>query len=99
MSGNEIKVGTILVEGFARPHFYEVVGMTPSGKSATVREMRDSQWDSGEQSGTTTPISGSYVSRPFTCRLTKTKNAGVKIGGQMYAFVWDGKARDYYPFD
>ena len=92
---NDIKAGAILVEGFSHPRFFQVIGMTASGKSAIVRQLRATDWDSSEQSGITRPCLGVYVGPPHTCRLTK--HDSVKVPGyQAYAYVWDGKNREYW---
>lgn len=93
-----IAIGAILVEGFAHPCFYEVVSLTASGKSAVVRKLWSTEYESSQQSGTTRPVTGRYMGGPVTCRITRLGQ--VKVPGyQAYATPWDGKPRDYYTHD
>jgi hypothetical protein len=97
---NEVTVGTIFQSrwGYDQTNigYYEVVAMTPSGKSARLRKLSQEVVDKDELHTWEMVVPGNaYTSLVFTKKLSQddTHGASFKVAYSEYAWVWDGKPK------
>ena len=84
--------------------YYEVTGMSPSGKTVTLRQLQPIDTTQGQRdgkkpwvmSGTKRALPGDYIGKPFQRRLRD--NGYVSIRDYSSASLWDGKD-DHYSWD
>lgn len=73
--------------------FYEVVGITPSGKSVKVRQVCQAGADSGGPSDRVTPLRGQWFGEEIlTKRLQRSDYEGwaFHVASYATAWLWDG---------
>lgn len=98
-AATEVKVGSIFYESWGydqtNVNFYEVVGITPSGKSVRVREVNARVvGERGGPSESVVPVPGTFSERSEvkTKRLQDGyRNAPtIKVRSFSWAWFWDG---------
>jgi hypothetical protein len=72
--------------------FYQVVDLTPSGKSARVCQVAEDVVEEGDGWEMVAPLRDDFISAPFTKRIGDTGGRPyLRICSFEYAFMWDGK--------
>lgn len=92
----EVKVGDIFVSewGYDQTNvdYYEVVGLTPSGKSVRVRKVAKTTVGSTGYSDSVVPRKGEYVGKEMTKRLRNGYGGpAFYLTSYADAYRWDGK--------
>ena len=109
-NANPIEIGTIFSATWGSSmtlvDFYEVVGITKSGKSVKVRQIRSDRASEEDRSGDfkVIPIPGDFRGDAMTKRLQVASwgnnetffNPG---GSRFAAFVWDGTPQTVNTYD
>lgn len=87
-----LDVGAVLVSSYGYEQtnvdFYEVVAV--QNRTVTLRELVQERQDTGNMSGTTTPVPGQYTKAEPIRKRVNPRN-GVKLSSSSYAHPWDGR--------
>jgi hypothetical protein len=78
--------------------FYEVVGLTPSGKSALIRPMAQSVVSAGAGSDNVTPDPKDLKGKGHTMVKRIKSGERVRIASYANAHLWDGKPKHQTAF-
>lgn len=83
-----VKVGDIFTYSWGYDQtnvdYYEVVGVTPSGKSVRVRQIAEREtYDAHMMTGTSVPVPGKYIGPPLTKRLVLETYAAPRWGFKL----------------
>ncbi len=101
----KIGIGAILSSswgyGQTNVDYYQVTGMSSSGKTVTLREVaaldvQQGQRGAGAMSGKKRALPDEFTGKPFQRRIGS--NGRIKIRDYASASLWDGKD-DYYSWD
>jgi hypothetical protein len=87
----KVQVGAILSSSWGYDQtnvdFFEVTGMTKSGRTVTIRELAKIKTYDGDMTGKVRAIPGKYVGAPMTRRVT---GGWIKVSGHQHGGLWDG---------
>ena len=93
---NTVKAGDVFSSSWGYDQtnvvFYQVVDLTPSGKSARVCQVAQDVVEEGDGWEMVAPLIDDFISAPFTKRLGDVDDRPyIRICSVEYAFMWDGK--------
>ena len=96
-----LKVGDIFYSSWGYDQtnidFYEVVGVTKSGKSVKIREIaKKTCYRADTMTATNLPDAGNYKTEPKTKRINTCKHYGFTLRMSSYetAWLWEGDAKN-----
>lgn len=103
----EVKVGDIFHCSWGYDmtinDYYQVVGLTPSGKSVKVRKLNKELVNSGEYfQGREMPIKDNFATDNILTKRLSTDYAGnpdIKITSYSWAILWNGESNYFNHMD